>query len=92
MSLTNNAPERVKEISTNTLALEGTDGSRQELRPCRQLDADFASRLRGDSLVRLGAIFPCEYQQIGQGARRWRGRRELLDENHPSFIFAGGGA
>jgi hypothetical protein len=31
VSLTNKALERMKEISTNTLALEGTDGSRQKL-------------------------------------------------------------
>jgi len=35
MSLTNDAPERVKEISTNPLALEGADGSRQKLFPDR---------------------------------------------------------
>jgi len=35
VSLTNDALERVKEISTNTLALEDAPGSRQELFPGR---------------------------------------------------------
>jgi len=35
VSLTNNLLERVKEISTNTFALEGADGSRQKLIPGR---------------------------------------------------------
>jgi hypothetical protein len=35
VSLTHDALERVKEISTNALALEGADGSRQELFPGR---------------------------------------------------------
>jgi len=35
VSLTNDALERVKEISMNTLALEGAPGSRQELFPGR---------------------------------------------------------
>jgi hypothetical protein len=35
VSLTNDALERVKEISTNTLVLEGAPGPRQELFPGR---------------------------------------------------------
>jgi hypothetical protein len=35
MSLTNDALERMKKISTNTLALEGADSSRQKLLPGR---------------------------------------------------------
>jgi hypothetical protein len=35
VSLTSDAPKRVKEISTNTLALNGADGSRQKLFPGR---------------------------------------------------------